>query len=299
MLGWLHREYAQLITSGAQLLLLFIGISQHSRNGWLYSLSVIALISVCAWLSSLYRLRAIRETPISKIASAAQGYVALSGRGKPFCDIPLLSEFSRRPCLWCRYEIEQRGSKKEWVKLDSGETTDSFMLRDDTGDCVIDPEHAEISTQHYARWEDNDCRYTEWRLLQNDFLNVIGQFRTQGGSTLEFDINAELNSLLADWKEDMPNLLARFDLDNDGELNMTEWALARQAAKREVTKIMREAQTQPDTNAISRPPDGRLFLISNLPQDKLSRRYLLWALAHLVIFFGSISGIGWVLQHVR
>jgi hypothetical protein len=299
MLDWLRREYAQLVTSGAQLLLVLIAIRIYSRNGWLYCLSMIALISVFAWLSALYRLRAIRETPISKIASAAQGYVELSGRGLPFCDVPLLSELSRRPCLWCRYKIERRGSKRQWEKIDSGETSDSFMLRDDTGECVIDPEHAEISTQHYEQWQEDDCRYTEWKLMQHDSIYVVGEFRTQGGSTVEFDTRVELNELLADWKKDMPDLLTRFDLNNDGELDMTEWSLARQAAKREVARMMREAQAQPDTNIISRPSDGKLFLISNLSRERLSRRYLFWALAHLVIFFGSLGGIGWVLQDVN
>ncbi len=45
---WLRREYAQWLTSGAQLLLLFIGIRLNSRSGWLYCLAVIALFSVMA-----------------------------------------------------------------------------------------------------------------------------------------------------------------------------------------------------------------------------------------------------------
>jgi len=162
---------------------------------------------------------------------------------------------------------------------------------------VIDPEHAEISTQHYKQWQEDNSRYTEWLLLQHDLIYVIGHFRTQGGSTLEFDTREELNALLAEWKKDMPTLLARFDLNNDGVLDMDEWFLVKQAAKREVEKAMKEAQVQPDINIISRPPDRKPFLISNLSQEKLSRRYLLWAWAHLVIFFCALGGIGWVLQH--
>jgi hypothetical protein len=91
-------------------------------------------------------------------------------------------------------------------------------------------------------------------------------------------------------------LHARFDLDNNGELDMQEWMLARSAAKREVTKMMREVQAQPDINIISQPRDGKLFLVSNLDQEKLSRRFLFWSWAHLVIFFGALGGIGWLLQ---
>ena len=43
------------------------------------------------------------------------------------------------------------------------------------------------------------------------------------------------------------------------------------------------------------PQDGRLFLISNLPQEKLERRYWFWVWAHLAIFFGALGGLGWIL----
>jgi hypothetical protein len=295
MLVTLRRGYAHLVTSGAQLLLLLIGLKLESRNGWLICFSIMAAISILAWLSALNRLRAIRDTPTSKIASAAQGYVELTGQGHPFGE-PLLGKLSLLPCLWYRYKVERRESNNKWKTMDSGESDDSFVLRDETGECVVDPEQAEIFTRHRDQWHDGDYRYTEWKLIEHDSLYVIGQFRTQGGSSLEFNTREELNTLLAEWKKDMPVLLKRFDLDNNGTLDMQEWMLARSAAKREVAKSMREAQAQADIHIISRPRAGELFLISNLDQDKLSRRYLLWSWAHLLIFFGSLGGIGWVLQ---
>jgi hypothetical protein len=296
MLVSLRHGYAYLVTSGAQLLLLLIGFRLESRNGWLACLSIMATVSIMAWLSALNRLRAIRDTPTSKIASAAQGYVELIGRGHPFGE-PLLGQLSRLPCLWYRYKIEKRESENKWKTMDSGESDDSFILRDETGECVVDPEQAEIFTRHRDQWHDLDYRYTEWKLIEHDSLYVIGQFRTQGGSSLVFNTREELNALLAEWKKDMPALLKRFDLDGNGTLDMQEWMLARSAAKREVAKMMREEQAQSDINIISR--EGELFLISNLDQDKLSRRYLFWSWAHLAIFFGALGGIGWVLQSAR
>lgn len=295
MLISLRRSYAQLLTSGAQLLLLLVGFRLASRDGWLYCLATIALISLFAWLSTLNRLRAIRDTPTSKIASAAQGYVELVGRGEQFTDTPLLSKLRLLPCLWYRYKIERRTSRDKWVTEDSGESFDSFLLRDDSGVCVIDPEQAEICTQHRDHWREGDHRYTEWTLIEQDRLYVIGEFRTRS-SSLDFDNRAELNALLADWKKDMPGLRRRFDLNNDGELDMDEWMLARMAARREVAKNQRDAQSLPDLHLMGRPDDGKLFLISNLSQEKLSRRYLLWSWVHLLIFLGAMGGIGWVLQ---
>jgi hypothetical protein len=294
---WLHREYAQLLTSGAQLLLLLLGLRLQTLDGWLFSFSAIALISVFAWLSALYRLRALRNTPTSKIASAAQGYVELTGRGQAYCEQPLLSTLSRRPCLWCRYRIEQRDSRGNWEPAGSGQTEDSFIISDDTGKCVVDPERAEIVTQHYRQWQEDTYRYTEWMLMERDVIYVIGQFSTQGGSTLEFDARTEVSHVLSEWKKDMPALRKRFDLNQDGELDMKEWELVQQAARREVDKMMAEMRSQPDMHYVNKPADGKLYLISNLPQHKLTRRYLLWSWAHLTIFFAALGGLGWALQH--
>ena len=295
MLVSLRREYAQLVTSGAQLLLVFVGAQLESRNGWLFCIAAIASISFFAWLSALNRLRAVRDTPTSKVASAAQGYIELIGRGQPFCGTPLISKLRVLPCLWYRYKVEHRTSKDNWESLDSGESTDAFVLRDDSGDCVVDPGQAEIITKHRDQWNEGEFRYTEWKIINNDKLYVIGEFRTQSGA-VEFDSRAELNALLAEWKQNKPALHARFDLNNDGELDMNEWLLARQAAKREVAKKMRRAQAQPDLHIIDQPRDGKLFLISNLTPEKLSHRYLFWAWAHMAIFFGALGVAGWLLQ---
>jgi len=296
MLRKLRREYAHLVTSGAQLLLLIIGLKLESRMGWLWVLGIMSVISLFAWFSALRRLRAVRDTPTSRIASAAQGYVELIGRGKQLSDPPLLSKLSALPCLWYRYKIERKNAKNEWSTQDSGESNDPFLIEDDSGRCVVDPSGAEILTNHKDTWIQGQYRYTEWKLLNIDSIYVIGQFRTFGGSSTQVSAKDEMNQVLMEWKQDMQSLHKRFDLNNDGELSMQEWMLARQAAKREAQKRVAEARNQPDTNYMLQPHDGRLFLISNLPQNKLERRYWFWTWAHLAIFFGALGGFSWVLS---
>ncbi|MFA6920886.1 MAG: hypothetical protein WC216_03520, partial [Gallionella sp.] len=243
--------------------------------------------------SALKRLRAIRDTPTSKIASATQGYVELIGQGEQFGDTPVLGKLSHLPCLWYRYQLEHRTTENEWKTEDSGESDDSFLLRDDSGVCIVDPERAEISTRHRDCWQAGDYRYTEWKLLKNDSVYVIGEFATKS-CALEFNSRAEVSALLAEWKKDMPGLLGRFDLNQDGELDMDEWMLVRRAAQRVAAKNQRELEALPDMHVIAAPRDGKLFLISNLSPERLSRRYLVWAWLHLIIFFGALGGIGWI-----
>lgn len=299
MLDTLRREYIHLVTSGSQLLLLLIGARFHSRTAWLAILGLMAAISLFAWISALRRLRMLRNTPTSRIASAAQGYVELAGHGKPLTDPPLLSKLTALPCLWYRYHIERRDGENRWHSEDRGNSDDPFVLEDDSGRCVIDPSNAEILTSHVDTWRDGNYRYTEWKLLHLDSLYAIGQFRTFGGNTMTLDANEEVKHVLAQWKQNMPDLLKRFDLDNDGQLNTQEWMLARQAAKREAAKRMTAERATPDVSYLIQPEDGRMFLISNLSQDNLERRYLLWAWAHVAIFFGVLSGTGWLLSIPR
>lgn len=294
MLASLRREYGHLVTSGAQLILLLLAFQFHTRTGWLVSLGLMACISLFAWMSALRRLRLVRDTPTSRIASAAQGYAEVIGRGKPLPDKPVLSRLTGLPCLWYRYKIESKQGDK-WRTEDTGESEEPFLLTDDSGQCVVDPSGAEILTSHQDTWYEADYRYTEWTLLHAEQIYTLGQFRTFGGGSVVADQNEEVRNILAEWKQNMPELRKRFDLDNDGQLDMQEWMLARQAAKREAEKRIKAERAQPDVNYMVQPQDGRLFLISNLPQEKLERRYWFWVWAHLAIFFGALGGLAWML----
>lgn len=295
MLTSLRRSYTQLITSGGQLLLLFAGFYFESPAAWPWILGCIALVSLFAWLSVLHRHRLIVATPTSRVASAAQGYVELLGRARPE-GAPILSKFLLLPCLWYRYQVERRNHKNEWRTIDTGESTAPFRLDDGSGSCVVDPHGAEIIVRQKDQWRVGNERYTEWKLLEMEEVYVLGEFRTSGGSTTTLTHDDLVKQVLYAWKLDNANLLQRFDLNGNGLLNMDEWLLARQAAKREARKLLNEARTEPDTHFMLQPRDGRLFLISNLSPEKLARRYALWAWLHLIIFFAALGGITWFIQ---
>ena len=294
MLNSLRRQYAQLITSGGQLILLFAGFHLGSRDGWLWTLGAIAFISLLAWFSALHRYRMISGTPTSRIASAAQGYVELVGRAHPHGD-PILGKYSMLPCLWYRYKVERKNSKNEWSHESSGESEAPFCINDGSGSCVIDPRGAEIMTQHKDTWQVADRRYTEWKLIPQDNLYALGEFRTMGGSNNPVTRNDLVKQVIAEWKMDNDDLMKRFDLDGNGHLDIDEWMLARQAAKREADKRLTAVRNEPDTHFLRQPQDRRLFLISNLSPARLARRYAVWAWAHLIFFFGALTGMAWVL----
>ncbi len=276
--------------------LLLIGIAAHveSREGWVTALALMSFVAFFAWMMSLRRARAIGDTPTSRIGSAAQGYVELVGQGRNLPDFPVLSKLTHLPCLWYRYIVEQRGDDNKWQPVASGRSDESFVIDDGSGQCLVDPEQAEVVPRSKETWRQGDYRYTEWLILTHDTVYALGEFSTIGGESLELDLKRDVSALLAHWKRDHPGLLTRFDLDRDGQISEKEWMLARSQARRDVKKTHNELRTQPGTHLLHQPRDGRLFLISNIDPAQLSRRYTIWAWLHLTVLLGAVAAGAWL-----
>lgn len=287
MRGKLRRHWANLLTSGGHLALLFAGFQIDTPAGWAAVLGAIGAISFFAWYGNTRRSRIIADTPTSTLASAAQGYVELSGSAKASPEAPLLSRLRQLPCVWFRYQVERRHDDKNWETLEQGESHEIFLLDDGSGQCFVDPENAEIVTRHKEVWHRDDYRYTEYLLAPLDTLYALGEFATLGGAAADLDPKADTGALLAEWKRNQPELLRRFDLNGDGTIDLHEWELARLAAKREVASQHREIRLKNGVNVLRQPSDGRLFLLSNLSPEELAAKYVLWGWLHLAVFFGA------------
>ncbi len=282
--GWL---------SGAiHLAILFVAFEAESREVWPYALFAMAAVSFCAWAANYRRYRQIHDLPTSKIASAAQGYVELFGRAEMIAGEAVRSKLSSQPCCWYSFQVEERTSDNKWRTVDSGKSVEHFLLVDDTGQCVISPEGAEVLTCDYKSWEQGSHRYTECLLLPASILYAIGEFSTSTANPVSArDERGDVSALLAEWKKDPTRLRERFDFDRDGRIDLKEWELARLQAQREVRKHHAEMQSGlvEGVHLLVRPRDGRLFLLANELPDKLGSRYRLWSWVHLIIFLGTGS----------
>ncbi|MGH8772958.1 MAG: hypothetical protein ACREV2_17545, partial [Burkholderiales bacterium] len=187
MIVSLRPHYLNALTSFIQLALLMAAAHFEAKEGWVAALALIALISFAAWIANFRRSRIIGDTPTSRVASAAQGYVELVGVSENDPGIPIFSKLMHLPCCWYRYEIKRRTSDNKWEHVDSGESDDPFLLVDETGKCLIDPYQGEIMTGHKQSWTRDDYRHTEWLLLPGDKLYAIGEFSTIGGAAAELD----------------------------------------------------------------------------------------------------------------
>ncbi len=291
MLVSLRRGYGNLVTSGGQLILLIIGFQTESRVGMFACVALMVPLSLFAWTSAWRRARAVADTPTSKVTSAAQGYVELIGSGRPLAGAPLISPVSQLPCLWYRYKVERKTSDNKWVLEDKGESDASFILDDSTGECIVDPEGAEMLVTKKDSWTQGKRRYTQWLLIEHQTLYALGQFATRGSVDLDMNVAEDVKLLLSEWKTRTGELLARFDLDRNGQIDLREWELARAQARREVIANHRELRTSAELHVMHLPGDGRLYLISDMNPDSLTSKYRLWSWFHITIFFGALIAL--------
>lgn len=283
----MFRSWQELAAFGGYLLLIPLGYLFDRPLIRIGCTAAVILLALAAWLINLRRLRAIRDTPTSRVGSAAQGYVELMGTGRPMPDQTVYSPINRLPCLWYRYARFER-KDNNWRHLDSDQSEVPFILDDGTGRCLIDPIGANILTDTKASHEDGDYRIEEELLLYDAALYVLGEFGTRGGALSRFDERAEIGDLLEDWKQDPIELHRRFDLDRDGRVDEQEWLLARAAAQREVAARRQAILDTPPDHILFRPRNGRPYLISNHPPEKLVNRYRLKVFLHFAICLGAL-----------
>ncbi len=291
---------------------------------WLLLLGVAAAAVYSFW----YAFRAWREnrvvadTPASRVRSAAQGYVELTGHGVILPHKETIAPLTGKPCTWWRYKIEERrssGRSRGWTKVDGGTSEEPFVLDDGTGQCLIDPRGAEVFPVSKDVWygstewpevripdgqgffgkladvllSGGHYRYTEYRLQPNETVCALGAYRSTGGVGVE-DPEAAVAALLHDWKQDQKTLLARFDRNRDGVLDAGEWDQARAAAHQQVVKRMVLQPVSPGLSVLSKPTDGRAFMLSASDGVALARRLRLNAAVAIATCVGSTAALVWM-----
>jgi hypothetical protein len=285
---------------------------------WVLTLGVAVVGGGTLSLRWLKVARVIEDTPTSRLRSAAQGYVELTGRGLPLEGARNVAPLTQRPCVWWRYSVQKRtggGGKNRdsWQTVSSGRSVQPFLLDDGTGRCIVKPDGAEVMAGESSTWYGDtplptgqppggwlsfgrrDYRYFEERIYENERVLALGDFTSVRGGTAE-DIATATADLLARWKEDQASLVQRFDRDGDGRIGLAEWEQARAEARRTIERAAQERPEVPSLNVLSRPGGDQLFLIAALPEGDLASRYRRKAFVAFLGFVAGVYAFGWLLQ---
>jgi hypothetical protein len=296
---------------------------------WLM-LGVLMLVAVIGFFLGFRRLwlaRVIEDAPTARIRSAPQGYVELVGAARAMAGEAIIAPLSKTPCCWFRYTIEsKRGS--EWRIVRKETSGGLFLVADATGECVIDPDGAEVAPGAKRVWYgDGDepitvvmpprgaegiqlgpvvmrgsgamftssHRYTEELIVAGDPLYALGEFKTLDDIDHHQSRSEMTAAILREWKRDQRRLMHRFDHDRDGVIDPAEWEGARRLAEQEAARDHAEQLAHQHVHTLRRPQaKDRPFLLSTLPQFKLVRRYRWESFGGFVLFLAAAGLLAWI-----
>jgi hypothetical protein len=237
------------------------------------------------------RYRFIDGTATSLIRSAAQGHVELKGLGEWMPNDAIYSPFSERRCVWYHCTIDKRkrsGKRTTWTNISDQRSSHMFRLVDDTGDCIIDPDHAHVIPEVDITWYGHspdyrkrgpdkpawlrfslgNYRFRERLLLPASTLYALGWFRTVHSNPSDEFIARQVDELVKTWKLQPERYLRDYDLDQNGKIEKREWSVIRAAARKQV--LGRLNSEKKEHHVMSRPRNRRQpYILSATPEDEL------------------------------
>lgn len=263
----------------------------------LVAMLIISVIFWAAVFQQIIRARTIEDVPTSKIRSAHQGYVEITGFAKQLDKPLLVAPLSTEPCLWFQYKVEKysgRDRDQSWKTISSGRSKTPIIIEDSGSCCFILPNNADISTSHKRQWYGDTStptsplnnsrlfskryRYSEELIKPEDWLYALGEFHTQHPNSQASQIDERKAILLSEWKQDYQQLIDAYDTNNDGKIDLDEWEQVRVAAAKEATKLVINDFNHEPIHTLREPQHSRQpFIISNKDPKQLSRQYRLKA----------------------
>ncbi len=299
-----------------------LGLEQYSNGDWflLLALAVGAVASLLASIKMFHQARLIENMPTSKIRSAIQGYVELYGNAVWMDGPEINAPLTGLPCAWYSFSIEERNQhgNNKWRRVDYGVSEHLFLLKDNTGECVVDPEGAVVTPSATDTWYGSrpnrainttkvhpaidvlsktvaissaPYRYTERRLNLDEPLYAIGEFISVGTDYREeFDhlVRDFLNRLKRDKKR-----LAQYDANHDGDIDQQEWEHARTDAKQTAAQEQLNNPLPKSTHLLKKPKQSKHqpFLLSAKEESHISRSNKISSILLAIVFVVLLVGI--------
>lgn len=272
-------------------------IKAMSQSDYLVMFLVLSVaIPVLLYFSykAFKRFRFMDATATSRVRSAAQGHVELKGLGEWLPNGSILSPFSKSRCIWYHCTIEKRknrGKNTTWSNLRDELSGELFRLVDDTGHCIINPDHAHVVPEHDVTWYGSSqgdydkapgssrwisfgsgrYRFRERLIRTASPIYALGWFSSFHTEVADDYVERHTKDLVRQWKLQPGRYLRQFDLDGNNKLQKDEWKVVRAAARKQVLeRINRDNQAQ---HLMSKPENSKLpFILSAIPEESLVRR---------------------------
>ncbi|HRI88945.1 MAG TPA: hypothetical protein PK869_11795 [Candidatus Hydrogenedentes bacterium] len=197
-------------------------------------------IMVYAGVYARKRGALVQRMPTSKIAWAEDGYCEIEGEIEAIDGRALTAPLTLAPCCWYHAKVEKwiRGSgnntQSRWDTVREVTSTEPFLLRDDTGVCVVYPDCAEVTPTDKSLWygadeepeernprrvpptesakgmfelsgtQNTKFRYSEERMYAGDFLLALGMYASKRGDGADDEGEDDASDPEIDSEDDGP-----------------------------------------------------------------------------------------------
>jgi len=274
-------------------------------------LAVIIIIAIAALVGFAYfnkLARLIKDTPTSKIRSAAQGFVELEGIAAQSNTVSP-SPLTQRPCIWFEYRIERRtdsGKNQSWRTISSNRHPGPIVVDDTTGICFVRLGNARVYGGLKNTWygassfpsslsvdrresflQMGNYRYTETIIAPGSPIYAMGHFSTRH-PVESFQHDQVVKQTISKWKQQYDKLLERFDRNNDGELDEKEWKLVRMAANLEAEDHYAEQLEKSAVHTLDKK-SGLPMIVATEDQRHLGRKFRIYSFLFVAIFAADIA----------
>jgi len=293
-------------------------LSQWQFGLLLLVLAVFTAVGFYLWKKFFQHARMMEDMPRSKIRSAAQGFVELSGIQHPLEGTPLSAPLTGSACTWWDYKIEKRESTSNskgqkstsWSTVEKDTSVGFFHLRDETGEILVNPMGADVTASLQRVWHGDSrrpdggsstslfgvgltgrYRYTERIMRPGEPIYALGHFETWSNVPGRKERSQKRAEILAGWKQDAAELVRRFDEDGDGRVDADEWESAREAAQTLVEEQVAAATMKPDVDVLMKPEEDHPFILSTKSQDELTKVYRWKAVGGLLLFLVGLAAV--------
>lgn len=237
----------------------------------------------------LRRARRIENIPTSRIRSMPMGPVEIAGKAASYA--PLKTPYSMVDCVWYSFVVKEYrehfstyGRRGAFVNVASGNSEDiPFYVEDDTGKVLIDPRGSVVEVKcrqvthrsppgsgrrrglgvsaGYTRITET---YIPWQYPV--YVMGVAQHHKESGDSGRAEYLQRLREL-----KQLPEKLARFDLNQDGRIDPEEWERARAAVERELLLEKLKSPQSEEVVYIGKGESGELFMISDRSEHELVR----------------------------
>ncbi|MFB6355772.1 MAG: LemA family protein, partial [bacterium] len=165
--------------------------SLYPTASWIFAgIALIAgFIGTHVGFANIVKKRFMENLPTVKIPGVTYGLNEIKGKPSIPDDVDLLTgPLSEKPCIYYHYEIKEKDGDDNWDTVEEESRHVPFRCDDGEGSIKVNPNGADITSEHSMSKVRGDRKYIEKWIEPDDELYILGPTRVDEDTGTELEI---------------------------------------------------------------------------------------------------------------